>query len=117
MSAEDAEPHIEAFFEPISKSAKLHATYQERLEEFRKDPEIVTRLHGRKGSVIPPDIVLRRTLKSAIHVLDEIIRSESELKFVDEFFQLTKLINDKLHELSPSHKKKKEYRVPGDMYQ
>lgn len=114
LSASDAEQFIDTFFLPVARNA--HETYGERLKEFLSDPEIETRIHGRRSSGMSRDINLRRVLKSAITILESIEAEGSQLRNVDEFFKLTKQINERLHGISKAHQKPATARVPADLY-
>lgn len=114
FSAADAEPFVEEFFQPVT--GKPHQAYKERLEEFKNDPEVVTRTLGRRGVTIRQDVNLLRTLKSAATVLDEIVAGGEPLPYVDEFFRLVNTIEEKLHKVAKKHKKPVKTPTPGDMW-
>lgn len=101
LSAADAEPFIADFFE----GSPSFATLRERVEEFSNEPEINTRLHGRQSGPRPPDVKLRSALRAALTALAEMREQGGEVRHVDEFFQLTKRINEQLHALAPRHRK------------
>jgi hypothetical protein len=115
FSANDAEPYVHKFFSPIGKPSKRHEIYAGRLENFNNDPEIQTRILGRRGFAMKRDVVLMRTLKSADTVLDEIIADSDDIPYVDEFFRILKGIDKKLKSVSPN-KSAKTARVPADMW-
>lgn len=104
FSAADAEPFVEEFFKPIAKASKSHEVYSERLDDFKQNEEVLTRALGRRGSVMPKDVNLRRLLKSAATVLDEMAEEDEQIYFVDEFFGLLNTLKDKLHRLSKNRK-------------
>lgn len=104
LSATDAQPFLERFFAPVVKVGKLHQTYKERLDEFRQEPEVVTRILGRRRGDISRDVNLRRLLKSASTVLDEIALCGEPLHYADEFFQLLSTLKDKVHRVSKNRK-------------
>jgi hypothetical protein len=104
FSASDAEPYLENFFKPISKASKAHQVYEERLEEFKQDEEVLVRVLGRRGTVMRHDVNLLRILKSAVTVLDELALSDEPLHYADEFFRLLSTIKDKLHHVSKNRK-------------
>lgn len=116
FSAEDAEPHIEQFFQPMAKIANSRKVYTERLSDFLQDPDVDVRLKGRKGFVLPPDIKLRRGMRVVIGIIEDIKKSGCDLVGADEFFKLTQQIRDGVHELSSKHKKRATVRVEGDRY-
>lgn len=116
FSAADAEPFVAAFFQPIAKASKTHAVYKERLEEFKQDPEVVTRTLGRRGAAMRPDVNLRRLLKSAVTVLDEMAESNEPVPYIDEFFRLLNTLEDKLHRLTKKHKQPVRAETPADMW-
>lgn len=114
FSASDAEPFVEEFFKPIA--GKRHLVYKERLDDFKQDPEVVTRTLGRRGATIPKDVSLRRILKSAATVLDEIAESDEPVPYIDEFFRLLNVLKDKLHQVARNHKQPVKTATPGDMW-
>jgi hypothetical protein len=116
FSAEDAEPHIENFFQPISKVANCRKCYSDRLDEFLSDPDVEVRVKGRKGCVMPPDIKLRRGMKVVLGIIEDIKKSGNNLVGADEFFKLSQQIRDGVHELSSKHKKRVVVRVEADRY-
>lgn len=112
LSAADAAPFIAEFFEG-NPSFK---TLGERVEIFSQEPEIDTRLHGRRAGPMPPDVKLRSALKTALTILAEARAQSSEMPYIDEFFRLTKRINDQLHALAPRHRKAEKHDTPASMY-
>lgn len=112
LSSTDAEPFVRDFFD----GEDSHAAYTERLNEFTEDPEIQVRIHGRRGPELTRDVTLRRTLKSAVTILDEIAREGDEVLYVDEFFRLTKTIDAKLRKIARNHQAPVATRVPADMW-
>lgn len=100
FSRDDAEPHVADFFSKITKTSKLHAIYKARTATFLDLPEVQVRLTGRRGTGVAKDVTLRRMLKSAVTVVDEIIAEKGEVPYVDEFFKLLKQINGKLRDVS-----------------
>lgn len=116
FSASDAEPFVEEFFQAIPKTTKAHAIYCDRLNAFKQDPEVMTRTLGRRGGRMRQDINLRRILKSAATVLDELAASDEAIPYVDEFFRLLNVIEDKLHNVAKKHKKPVTSRTPADRW-
>lgn len=115
LSAADAEPFIELFFDGIPRLANPYKTLVSRLKEIHEDPEIKSRLTGRQVGSLPRDAVLLRELKSASTTLDAIAASGERVPNVDEFFRIVDRITQKLRDLSPN-KKPKAVRVPADMW-
>jgi hypothetical protein len=115
FSAKDAESYVAEFFAPITKTAKQFATYSTRLEDFQSQPEVQTRLTGRRGNAMRRDVVLLRTLKSAETTLDELILEQGDVPYVDEFFRIMKSINEKLKTVAPNPTATSA-RVPADMW-
>lgn len=116
FSATDAEPFIETFFQPISKASKAHQVYKDRLDNFKQEPEVVTRVTGRRGAtVLRHDANLRRLLRAAGTVLDEIALEGEPLHYADEFFKLLNTLKDKLHRVS-KHQKPLQAKTPGDRW-
>lgn len=116
LAASDADEFMVDFFRPVSKASKVHEIYSSRLEQFRQDPEIVTRVLGRRGVGMRQDVNLRRLLKAASGVLDEIVASDDPLLYVDEFFQLLNGLKDQLHRISKKHDKPVTAPTPADMW-
>lgn len=116
FSASDAAPFVEEFFRPIAKAGKLHDVYRERLDEFKQDPEVVTRTLGRRGAAMRPDVNLRRVLKSAVTIIDEMAEGSEPVPFIDEFFRLLNVIKDKLHKVAKHHKQPVKTETPADMW-
>lgn len=116
LSTSDAEPFIEDFFRPITKASKIHDIYQQRLDAISQSPEIDARIKGRKSQGPTPDVNLRKSLKSAVTILQQIESSGDGIVYVDEFFKLVNEIEDLLHKLSPSHKQPVLARVPADLW-
>jgi hypothetical protein len=116
FSTETAEPYIEQFFRPMSKPSKAHSIFSERFCEFAADPEVEARVKGRRSVGLSLDIRLRRALKTCITVLDEAVESGSLPLYIDEFFKLSGEIDEKLHEISPQHRRTASGRVPSDMW-
>jgi hypothetical protein len=115
FSAADAELHIEEFFAPVA-SKNRHSALDDRLVEFKSLPEVQVRITGRKGSGLSRDVVLRRSMRTAISVLEEIEQDGSELLYVDEFFRLVKKMESKLHQLAPNHARAVSVAVPADKW-
>lgn len=115
FSAADASPYVRSFFLPVVKR-KRHGVLMERLAAFKSEPEVQTRLCGRKGAAMTSDILLRRALKTSLTVLEEIEKGGGDILYVDEFFKLTKEIDKKLHSLAKNHQKSIAARVPADRY-
>lgn len=116
LSAMDADEFIDAFFKPIAKTSKAHETYSSRLEKVRQDPEIVTRLLGRRGTGMRTDVNLRRLLKAASGVLEEISVASEPIPYIDEFFRLINGLKDQLHRLAKKHEKPTTAPTPADMW-
>lgn len=116
FSAADADPFMEDFFRPVTKASKAHEQYSARLELFKQDPEVVTRMLGRRGAGMRVDVNLRRLLKAALNLLDEIAAGNEPLCYVDEFFQLVNGLEERLHRLAKNHEKPIKTRTPADMW-
>lgn len=111
----DAEPYITEFFQKISKPSKRQALYTERLSEFQELQEVQTRIHGRRGAGLTKDINLRRSLKTAVTILDDMIECGDDIPYVDEFFKLLKSLEKKLRSVAPNPRPQ-ESRVPADKW-
>ena len=112
----DATPYIREFFKSITKKSKRHETYTSRLEDFRAQPEVTTRITGRKGPGLPRDINLRRALATVEGIVDGIIESGEPVPYIDEFFKMLKSLDTKLHSLAKRHQKPVTTRVPADKW-
>jgi hypothetical protein len=112
----DATPYIEEFFKTVTKKKKRHETYTARLEEFRAQPEVTTRITGRKGGQLPRDKNLHRALSTADGIVDGFIESGEPLTYIDEFFKMLKTLDTKLHALAKRHQKAVKPRVPADKW-
>lgn len=115
FSAADADQFVADFFAPITKSSRRYRQYASRLDAFKESPEVKTRIHGRQSTPLKNDVVLLRTLKSAVTQLDAIIESGEKLPYADEFFHQMKIIDEKLREITPNPESRK-HRVPADMW-
>jgi hypothetical protein len=116
FSTEDALPYIDRFFEHITKRSEAVATYGERLQEFLDEPEVDTRLHGRSSPGLAPDVNLRRAMKTCLSILDRISEEGGKLRYVDEFFRLTKQIESRLRKHAPHCAKPDAPRTPADKW-
>ncbi len=116
FSNSESEPFVRQFFQPIHKSSKAHETFTERLEAFRKDPEVQIRLSGRRTTKQAEHALLRRTLKSAETVAARIADQGSDVPYVDEFFRLLNTIERHLREVATRHPKPQAADVPADMW-
>jgi len=94
----DAEPHIEQFFGKFPKQSRknLHLVFEKRLEDFRNDPEVVTRLDGRPSSKLTPEMNLRGKLKSVRRVTQNILKARHQILYVEEYFQILRQIEKDL---------------------
>lgn len=95
LSAEDAEPYIEAFFAPVH-TPNAHNVLTARLQELRADPEISARVTGRQRTRLQRDVALLRELKSAERVLDDMLANGMPIANIDEFFQIVARLRTKL---------------------
>lgn len=94
----DSDPYIKAFFD-VRRSKEVYQQLTDNLASFRRDPEVVTRLEGRKPSKRLPDGRLRWALKSALSVSSELVAAEEEIRYIDEFFHLLNQIRTNLQTL------------------
>lgn len=117
LSTDEALPHVDEFFAPITKQRTMADAYSERLESFLSNPEVEIRLHGRRTYSISGDVNLRRAMKSCISILDGILESGEEIRYVDEFFKLSKHIESRLRKLAPHCPQPDSPRVPADKWQ
>lgn len=116
FSADDAKPFVQEFFAGAHKKREMHHVFTERLNRIKNDPEVVVRIHGRKGGEQPKDITLRRTLKAAINLVDGVIASGEQLQYADEFFRLIKVLDEKLRAIATHCPRKRTAPTPADMW-
>jgi len=117
LSAVDAVPYVNDFFERIAKPSKRFEIYADRLAEVKREPEIVARIKGRKGGTTPNDVQLRRTLKTAITILDHMLVDCSEVVYVDEFYKLIGDIEKRLKKFPNHSPDAVSVAVPADRWQ
>ncbi len=111
FSARDAAPLADEFFAPTAKPS--YKLYQTRLDDIRTMTEVEIRLKGRKGSKLPPDVNLRRALRSVETIIDEL---DAPLVYVDEFFRMVKSIEKKLKALSKHSPAPVAVKSPADKW-
>jgi hypothetical protein len=111
-SASALEAHAEAMFRPTNKKT-AHATYSKRVAVFENDEETQARLKGRKGPAMRKDIVLKRTLQTALEQIRKLVDPPIN---IDEFFRLINKIEGELKALSPKHGDKNPPRTPADKW-
>lgn len=92
FSVVDAKPYVDRFFggEPL-KGKQAYDGFSRRLDAFREDEEVATRLANprqRRYSPVSQEAKLRRALKSAITIAEEARKSEDRIYYVDEFCTL-----------------------------
>jgi len=98
-----AVPHVETFFGGIDrkKGAKpRHKQFEQRLNRFRQDPDVVTRLGGRKSSPQSPEMKLRQTMRSTLTVSTSLLNARAEVRYMEEFFQLWNQVEHNLKTLA-----------------
>jgi len=116
FSTADAEPFVTEFFSRVVKKSKRHSIYLKRLEDFKADPEVEVRIKGRKGAGISTDILLRRSMKTSITVLDDMLSDSRGIIYVDEFYKLLGEIEDRLRKLPSNLPQPTAVRVPADKW-
>jgi len=117
LSTDDAAPYVDEFFDRVAKPSKRFEVYSSRLATIKSTPEIEIRIKGRKGGHIPKDMQLRRTLRTAITTLDEMLTDCDSVFYVDEFFKLTRDIEKRLHKFPHKHPEAITVSVPADKWQ
>lgn len=97
----ESAPFIERFFDGIVRKgkAKLFDQYNERLDAFRSEPEVVTRLEGRQRSRLTAEIKLRRALKSCLTEARNAVKSGEDIRYVEEFYHLWNQVQKELRRL------------------
>tara|TARA_R110000824_G_scaffold86938_1_gene214676 strand:- start:11738 stop:12718 length:981 start_codon:yes stop_codon:yes gene_type:complete len=115
LSSADATEYIERFFRPLLKGQKPYNEFMDRLDEFKEDPEIETRLNGRSRVELPKGIALLRALKSAETITTHLLTSGEVIHNHDEYFRILNRIRDSLMSISPNRRAKTE-KVNADMW-
>jgi len=108
LSAPDAKPFISEFFRPVSKASKAHTIYSQRLKAVHSDPEIEARRHGRASGEIPKDVVLLRTLKTALTVAKDLVATGERVQNVEEFLHLLDTVRSVLVDGTNRRKRRNE---------
>jgi len=108
LSAPDAKPFISEFFRPVSKASKAHTIYSQRLKAVHSDPEIEARRHGRASREIPKDVVLLRTLKTALTVAKDLVATGERVQNVEEFLHLLDTVRSVLVDGTNRRKRRNE---------
>ena len=116
FSNDDAAPLVADFFQPIHKNSKRHETYQDRLADVVKQPEVQIRLHGRRGPRYELHAELSRRLKAAKTIAERIVNTRAETPYVDEYFRLLKAIKTSVQDMAPQHKRPQVAHTPADRW-
>lgn len=101
---DEAEEVIFDFFDGVPKKG-LHSHFATKLSKFLADPDVQTRMEGRKPSRQAAGTKLAKHIKSAIRVAQEMVDRGERPLHVDEFRRLDnnlKKLLDRLHRLKPS---------------
>lgn len=105
FSNDDSQPHIVEFFDVNRKNRRrIYAQFVQRLEEFNDDPEVQTRLTGRKRSGQSSEIKLRSQLKSSRTVTEELVSAGAQINFMAEFFQIWNQVEKNLKTIEKQSK-------------
>ncbi len=103
----DAQPYVADFFANAGKKKDVRSIYVRRLELFRDDPEVATRLANprqRRYSPTSIDSKLRRALKAALTIAEEVKNSGEPVYYVDEFCLLVNQISRVLKQIPTQRK-------------
>jgi ParB-like chromosome segregation protein Spo0J len=94
----ESEPVIKEFFGDIVRKGKnsTFEQYTEKLERFRDDPEVKTRLEGRPRDKRSPEILLRQAMKNCLTVAKKVAKAKSDITYVDEYYQLWNQVHREL---------------------
>jgi len=97
----EAKPYIDQFFDATAKipKGKLHKELTRRLDVFHADREVKTRLDGRPSQRRDPETKLRGAMRTLLTVTEEVLKTKTEIPYVDEFFQLLNQIRANLQKL------------------
>lgn len=97
----DSKPHVKKFFDGTEKrKVQLHELFNDRLQEFRNEREVQTRLEGRTPTRRNPDVKLRATIKAAVTMTEDFIRDSVEILYVEEFYHMLNQVRDNLQKIA-----------------
>ncbi len=102
----DSASHVEAFFADVNRKVPkgLHKQFTRRLEKFREDSEVRTRLEGRKPSRPTAEIHLRSTLRTAETVSSRMVTSGEQIPYLEEYFQIWNRVERNLKAIQKASK-------------
>ena len=108
MAADEAEPYIEEFFSVARTKARLYEQFSAKLEEFRSDEEIETRLADparRRYQPMTGEGRMMKSLRAALTTVERVRDSREAIPFVNEYFQIVGQIRKALQEIDTRGRK------------
>jgi len=102
---------VKKFFDVSRKAnANLRKQLVRNLDTFRADPDTMARLDGRRRTKLTHDINLRRALKHAQTVAQEVLASGEQIPYIEEFYQISNSIRDALKAIEKKSRSKTRKR-------
>lgn len=109
FSAAEAEPYIEEFFAIARNKGGLFAQFAAKLEEFRKDEEVATRLADptrRRYQPMTAEGRLLKSLKATRTTAKRIRDTRESIPYMDEYFQVLEQIRTMLTKIQSNSRKR-----------
>lgn len=116
VSTEEAEPYVDEFFSVARGKGKLHEQFADKLEEFRSDDEVITRLADpsrRRHQPMTAEGRLLRALKAALTTAEKVQASGERIPYVAEYLQVVNKIDKVLKQIEASSRKRKHEQQKG----
>lgn len=108
FATEEAIPYMaELFSEPLPKNGSLHKVFTEKLENFRNNPEISTRLYGRHGNPQDYGTRLASSMKRVLTIASEIASGKKQVYHIDEYFRIWNQVHKQLSLMQKIHNRKR----------
>lgn len=99
----ESEPLVKRFFDVKRKGKNLHDEFNKKLGQHMQDPEVKTRLEGRPKSRLAGPIKLRRELRAALTVAEEVRASGERVTHLEEFYRLLNQIEKEIKQMDRRH--------------
>jgi hypothetical protein len=109
LSAEEATPYIEKFFSVSRSRGKLFDQFSKRLDEFRKDDYVESRLAdpGRKRyQKMTAEGKVLKSLKSTLTIVEDVLKNQEPIYHMAEYFQVNNKIKAALLKIERMSKRK-----------
>lgn len=110
LSAAEAEPYVEQFFNVARAKAHLFSQFQTKLAEFREDEDVAARLADptrRCYQPMTPEGRLMKSLKAALTTAERVLDSNDGVLGTDECFQLIGRIRKTVQQIDRMNRRKK----------